>query len=185
MEKITKNRFIELLSENDNVLYAVSTTTDDSTFIVDHASKVLSRKYEMPVRNHRKLKEHRSTYLLFSDDSRLMLRVKEPQAFYYLENEHGARFLMCLTGPGLNDYGDGYFYKIIIYALVWGGSDEREWKSVDIYDVDRRKELTKALRVNGITHEVSGCGSGWHFEILADEKETKAINDILEKENES
>ena len=44
------------------------------------------------------------------------------------------------------------------------------------------KEGLRALLIeNNIQFEISGCGRGWHFEILCGEKEVNLINDWLDQ----
>ena len=44
------------------------------------------------------------------------------------------------------------------------------------------KEGLRALLIeHGIKYELSGCGRGWHFEILCGKEEVQLINDWLDQ----
>lgn len=43
-----------------------------------------------------------------------------------------------------------------------------------------KDDLTKFLKESGIYYELSGCGGGWHFEILCNTEEFYNIEDWLE-----
>lgn len=43
-----------------------------------------------------------------------------------------------------------------------------------------KDELKAYLKGAGIYYELSGCGAGWHFEILMNEDEVRRANDWLD-----
>lgn len=43
-----------------------------------------------------------------------------------------------------------------------------------------KDELTVFLKKSGIRYELSGCGGGWHFEILCNDSEVEAVNKWLD-----
>jgi hypothetical protein len=43
-----------------------------------------------------------------------------------------------------------------------------------------KDELTVYLKKHGYKFEISGCYTGWHFEVLASEKGLQSINDYLD-----
>ena len=41
--------------------------------------------------------------------------------------------------------------------------------------------LRSFLKINKICYELSGCGSGWHFEIYCNNNEAEKVNTYLNK----
>lgn len=54
-----------------------------------------------------------------------------------------------------------------------------KWYSLETNDRSLRDSLRRELRMAGIRYELSACGEGWHFEVLADKDQVKAVNRFL------
>ena len=44
-----------------------------------------------------------------------------------------------------------------------------------------KDELVAFLKKSGIRYELSGCGAGWHFEILCNAEEVEKVNTWLDE----
>lgn len=55
-----------------------------------------------------------------------------------------------------------------------------KWYNAEFFNESEKDAVRKFLRENGIYHEISGCGSGWHFEIKATLDQVEQINNFID-----
>ncbi len=60
------------------------------------------------------------------------------------------------------------------------GLTEKKYYNLETMFRSLKDELTVFLKENNIYYELSGCGAGWHFEILADATEADSINAFVD-----
>ena len=54
-----------------------------------------------------------------------------------------------------------------------------KWYSLETNDRSLRDSLRTELRMAGIKYELSACEGGFHFEVLADKDQVRALNRFL------
>lgn len=56
----------------------------------------------------------------------------------------------------------------------------KKWYNFETCNGSLRDELRKLLKDNDIYYELSSCGCGYHFEVLADSAELETVNGFLD-----
>lgn len=56
---------------------------------------------------------------------------------------------------------------------------EKRWMWFETSFRTLKEDLREFLKGHGIKYELSGCGMGWHFEVLCSVEDEKLIDDFL------
>ena len=66
-------------------------------------------------------------------------------------------------------------------ANINGVEIMKKWYNFETMFRSLKEDLTAFLKESGIKYEISGCGAGWHFEVLCDTEELEKVNNWLDE----
>ena len=67
----------------------------------------------------------------------------------------------------------------VVKRIYTKEKDKKDFYSFETMRGNLKEKLIVFLKENNIYYELSGCGSGWHFEIKCDEDELHKCNEFI------
>lgn len=170
MEKITKKEFTETLIENTNILMGSTFRWTDEKCEIAMENLKIDKRME-----RRTVTKSNSSYILFSNGSRLDFNQDGRKEYFKYENAEGIKFLLQRTAV-YDTFDESEYLNYIIYAVIEAEADaSREFYRTSTSNEEAKTKICRWLSANGYCYKVHAFFERYSFKILCSEKEQKII----------
>lgn len=176
MERITKKRFLEILTGNTSVFCGSVFRWND-----EKCTRAMENIEEISENDKRRtVTEKHTNYIVFSNGSHLDFYQEGKYDYFTYENQNAVKFAVQRLRRW-DDFDEAEYMDYIVYAIIEADAQaERKFYGVDVNETEK-VSLCKWLKANGYYYEASGNYDRYHLEIRCSAREAEIINGKLEK----